>query len=358
MQPNQPQLPTPPENTLPVQSKTPKSIRLKVLLLLCIGVVIGCISIYLGLHKETKGSNETTAQITKPTETKQPTVTALDLTTLPLGDKKISTSPKKGYVFSCQTNFTGGGAFKQGPWINSATQIWNLTQKVTVDGDKAWNNANWGISNAGTGRQFTGNGLPKGHATGDFPILTSDDAYQYDRNPNSIKTQLLSLAFPANPTQLNTPECVGGEVGIMLSGVPLYNAFDAGGRDAVATEIQDKCDGHPQASGQYHYHGYSDCLQDSAAKTEHSALLGYAYDGFGIYGLRGENGQELSTNDLDECHGHNHTIMWDNKEVRMFHYHLTQDFPYSISCFRAMKTAPATPLPGGQANRADPPNRP
>ena len=39
-----------------------------------------------------------------------------------------------------------------------------------------------------------------------------------------------------------------------MSGIPIYSAFDAGGRDAVATEVQDGCDAHPEITGQYHYH--------------------------------------------------------------------------------------------------------
>jgi len=50
----------------------------------------------------------------------------------------------------------------------------------------------------------------------------------------------------------------------------------------------------------------SKCITDTS--TGHSALLGYAFDGFGIYGLYGESGKELTNADLDECHGHTHVI--------------------------------------------------
>jgi len=263
---------------------------------------------------------------------------SVDITKLPLGDNKYTTDgPKKGYVYACQSNFNGGGAFAIGPWINNGAGTWDLSAKASVDGNIAWPNASWSVNNSGQTRSFSGNGLPISHNTGVFPISSADDAYQYDRNPNSIKTQSLGFSVPTNPTALGTPECVGGEVGILLTGVPIYNAFDAGGRDAVARELQDSCDGHPQAGGQYHYHGYSDCLEDNAGENAHSELLGYAFDGYGIYGLKGEDGIELSSNDLDECHGHSHKITWDGKDIEMYHYHLTLDFPYSVSCFRAKK---------------------
>jgi hypothetical protein len=267
------------------------------------------------------------------------TTTSIDLTKLPLGDQKISQAAKKGYIFSCQTQNDGQkeGAFQIGPWINQSSKTWDSTKKLIVDGEVNWTNAKWSISVDGNNRVITSNGLPY-HQTGVYPIATTDDAYQYDRNPNKVQEQTLSLSFPTNPTLLTTPECVGGEVGIMLSGTPLFNGFDATSRDANAYEIQDICAGHPQVSGQYHYHGFSKCIKDNSSKSEHSELLGYAFDGFGIYGPKGETGSLLSTSDLDDCHGHTHQLNWDGQIISIYHYHMSADFPYSIGCFRGKKT--------------------
>jgi hypothetical protein len=67
-------------------------------------------------------------------------------------------------------------------------------------------------------------------------------------------------------------------------------------------------------------------------------LLGYAFDGFGIYGPKGETGSLLSTSDLDDCHGHTHQLNWDGQIISIYHYHMSADFPYSIGCFRGKKT--------------------
>lgn len=284
------------------------------------------------------------------TETQTPSKTATtispshspDKTKLPLGDNKyVSTGPKQGYVYSCQTSFNGGGAFRQGPWINTSAQTWDLTQKISVDGNVSWPQATWTAGVGAQTRTLTSKDLPKGHPTGTFPVSMHDDAYSYDRNPNSIKEQGVNLSIPLNPTVQAKPSCIGGEVGIATTGVLIFNAFDAGGRDAVATEIQDNCEGHPQEGGYYHYHGYSECFADGSGQDEHSGLLGYAFDGFGIYGLRGEDGKELSSADLDECHGHTHAIIWDGKQTTMYHYHFTHDFPYTVSCFRGTASVKA-----------------
>ncbi|HTM68274.1 MAG TPA: hypothetical protein VL426_03145, partial [Candidatus Binatia bacterium] len=181
-----------------------------------------------------------------------------DPTKLALGDGKHVSSPQKGSVYSCQTSFNGGGAFADGPWIHGST--WDLTEKAHVDGNVPWPAASFSMTLSGANRTITTNGLPYGHLTGTYPIAATDDAYQYDRNPNSIKSQAFSFTLPAVPAVAASPSCVGGEVGISVTGVPIFNGFDAGGRDAVAHELQDGCGGHPQSSGIYHYHGGSGCV--------------------------------------------------------------------------------------------------
>ena len=62
-----------------------------------------------------------------------------------------------------------------------------------------------------------------------------------------------------------------GPVGVLISGAYLFNALDGRGEDAVAHEIQDACQGHPEPQGAYHYHNLTSCLADSAASNQHSA---------------------------------------------------------------------------------------
>ncbi len=289
----------------------------------------------------------------------------VDLTHLELGNGKASTSPQVGYVYSCM-QFNNVGDSANGSWFNG-DGTWDATRKLTVDGSVTWPGS-FTISIQGDQRVFTSNDLPD-HPTGIYPISPSDDAYQFDRNPGSISAQSITLSFPANPVLAAQPNCVGGEIGIMLSGVVIFNAFDADGRDAPANEIQDDCDGHPQNTGIYHYHSLSDCLEDTTGG--HSAIMGYAFDGYGIYGYYGEDGAELTNEDLDECHGHTHAIEWDGQTVEMYHYHATHQFPYVVGCFHGTSSqrgpiggdggqqgqdqAGGTQPQGGQGNGQQPP---
>lgn len=254
---------------------------------------------------------------------------------LPLGDGNVTTSPSQGDVYACQTRFNPNapGARASGEWLNAAGGTWDPELKPFVDGAVTWP-SEINIYLEGATRIISGNGLPN-HETGVFPVARTDNAYQYDRNPNTIQENNILLRLDANPTLANTPTCVPmGMIGFALSGAAIYNALDARGLDAAAHEILDKCGGHPQQSGQYHYHDEPTCIVDNSTGPDgHSDLLGYALDGFGIFGNSERTGVTLSSSDLDECHGHVGPIEWDGQIIEMYHYHFTQDYPYTIGCF-------------------------
>jgi hypothetical protein len=120
-----------------------------------------------------------------------------------------------------------------------------------------------------------------------------------------------------------------GPIGVAVNGVPFYNPYNAEGADAAKNEVFDECCGHPDPMGRYHYHIYPKCIHTSFVDPvgEHSPLIGYAFDGFGIYGPLGEGGK--APTDLDECNGH-------TDAVRGYHYHVTRKFPYILGGYRGV----------------------
>jgi hypothetical protein len=259
---------------------------------------------------------------------------------LPVGDGKYdATTAKKNSVYVCSQYAQNlgqdqGGAGSRGPWFTSNNTEYDLSKKLQVKGSVSWNSS-FTNTLSGNTRNIVTNDLPM-HVTGIYPIRSSDPAYQYDRNPNTIKSQSLTYSLASSPTYSATPQCMGGEAGVMLTGVALFNGFDAGGRDAGAWEIQDSCSGHPQKEGEYHYHTLSSCIKDVSVKT----VLGFALDGFPITGPQLGPENILTTDDLDACHGITSEIVLDGKTATMYHYVMTQDFPYSVSCFRATPASP------------------
>ncbi|MFZ6708934.1 YHYH protein [Undibacterium sp. TC9W] len=263
--------------------------------------------------------------------------TSVDASKLPLGDGKFTrTTPAVGYVYACYTAGSGGASSK-GPWFNADGMTWNSLSKISVQGAVSWVSSF--MVTLGSTLGITGNGLPP-NPTGTFPIASTDPAYVYDRNPNSISQANIAWGLPANPVVAAQPTCTSlGAIGVLLDGVRLYNADDGGYRDAVAWEIQDACQGHPERTGQYHHHNITSCLTQKDTPGQHSPLVGYIADGFGIYGNQGENGKALANADLDECHGHTHAVERNGVMVTQYHYHQTREFPYTIGCY---KGTPAT----------------
>jgi hypothetical protein len=273
---------------------------------------------------------------------------------LPVGDNKyVTDTPKKGYVYLCHApGGEAGGAGSRGPWfVNNNTQ-YDINKKLHIQGSVSWKGS-YSMVVSGDKRVITTNDLPGSHTTGIFPVQPTDPAYAYDRNPNKIAAQNLTYSIAAKPSQLASPACMGGEVGVMTTGVALFNGFDAGGRDAGAWEIQDSCSGHPQVSSEYHYHTLSSCIKNADVKT----VIGYALDGYPITGPKVGENNILTTDDLDECHGITSQITLDGKLVMTYHYVMTQDFPYSASCFRAAASQPPGQQQGGQNQQPKQPPR-
>jgi YHYH protein len=258
-----------------------------------------------------------------------PSATAL--TRLPLGDGHVSTSPRRGNVFACRRGpGRAGGAAHGGPWIHGST--FDLTEKVVVSGHVRWPGR---VRFAAHGGRLvvSGNGLPVTTATGRFPISPSDPAYAYDHNPNAIARQTVMLSLPLDPKPAASPSCLPlGMIGVAVNGVAIFDALDDANRDAVAHETQDACEGHPQMRGVYHYHSIPPCLTGTGVKAQEK-LVGYALDGYPIFGPRDAHGKLLTNADLDACHGHVGWVTLRGTRIRVYHYHATLEYPYTLGCF-------------------------
>jgi len=76
--------------------------------------------------------------------------------------------------------------------------------------------------------------------------------------------------------------------------VSIFNAKDASSynnqgiwnQNAIVVEGAsfDTCLGHPAPNGEYHHHLHPKCLYNENDNTVHSPIIGYAFDGFPIYG--------------------------------------------------------------------------
>lgn len=125
------------------------------------------------------------------------------------------------------------------------------------------------------------------------------DIGPWTANPNVPANQDFTFKITRQPventgTPVNTPL---GHIGVWRNGVSIFNArdgmsYNAQGiwnRDALYFEgiSFDDCLGHAAGNGEYHHHVSPNCLYAHLDMTAHSDLIGYAFDGFPIYGAHG-----------------------------------------------------------------------
>jgi hypothetical protein len=198
--------------------------------------------------------------------------------------------------------------------LPAAFAKFNSTVSVSLDGDNV---------------VIRANGVPD-HKSVYFP--TSDARYevynganrQFSSNGFQIVEQQLTFRIPVNPkaasSHASTPL---GPIGIAVNGVPIFNQYNGQNRP-LTIEINsfDQYNGHPQMTGQYHYHVEPLGITQ---KNGSSALIGFLLDGFPVYGPI-ENGKRITNADLDELHGH--TGATADYPNGIYHYHVTTEDPY------------------------------
>jgi phosphatidylethanolamine-binding protein (PEBP) family uncharacterized protein len=148
--------------------------------------------------------------------------------------------------------------------------------------------------------------------------------------------------IPLNPTiAASTTTAVDGPIGIAINGVPIFNPCKQGGCQNGDTKVLgelDSCNGHAGRGDDYHYHAAPTCLmaaQPSSYWDTHP--LGWALDGFGIYGYNNADGS-VATRDAI-CGGNTSTVVGAPSG---YSYHVTNTSPYVLSCFRGTPSADLT----------------
>ncbi len=155
------------------------------------------------------------------------------------------------------------------------------------------------ITIAGDQRVITANGLPD-HSTGRFPNRD---------NPNRIRAQRYRYTVPLHPQVAAAPTpMIRQPFGIAVNGV----LFDPGTAEVWQNDRSsgwhyeakggafslglDTNNGHVQPNGAYHYHGIPTALLERlSGGTPRMTLLGWAADGFPIYGQWGYRDANDST---------------------------------------------------------------
>jgi phosphatidylethanolamine-binding protein (PEBP) family uncharacterized protein len=160
--------------------------------------------------------------------------------------------------------------------------------------------------------------------------------------------------IPLHPAIAETTTTANdGPIGVAINGVPIFNPCKQGGCQNGDTKVQgelDVCNGHAGRADDYHYHAAPTCLMEGQADGYWDTHpLGWALDGFAIFGYNDADGRVASRDDV--CGGNTSAVP---NAPAGYSYHVTDDAPYVLSCFRG------TPSPdlAGQGAKFSPLRQP
>ena len=139
--------------------------------------------------------------------------------------------------------------------------------------------------------------------------------------------------IPLQPAIAATPTgVVDGPIGVAINGVPIFNPCTQGGctsgGDTKALGQLDSCNGHAGRADDYHYHAAPTCMMaDQPANYWDTHPLGWALDGFAIFGYRDTDGTTAARDNI--CGGNTKTVP---NAPAGYSYHVTDVSPYVLSC--------------------------
>lgn len=136
------------------------------------------------------------------------------------------------------------------------------------------------------------------------------------------------------PTRAAAPISIDAALGVAVNGVPIYDYSSQGTLDLLAYDRRfdtvltgelDQCGGHSGRGDDYHYHASPSCMIAAMRNRGASAILGWAFDGYPIYGNDNPDGTPIAAGTLDVCNGQRDPVFG-------FRYHTSTTHPYIVQC--------------------------
>jgi len=179
-----------------------------------------------------------------------------------------------------------------------------------------------------------------------------------------------SAPIALEPRLTKSPKTRDSSLGVAVNGVPIFD-YTGGGEmstkdlyhhqkhhDTILTHQLDKCGGHAGRGDDYHYHAKPTCMIDAMKNKGDAAIIGWAFDGYPIYGNNNPDGTKIKPKTLDVCNGQADKFFG-------YRYHTSESAPYIIQCLMGEvpsvrdlpRIAPLKPAKGSVAKEPGRPPR-
>ncbi|MEM7487754.1 MAG: YHYH protein [Pseudomonadota bacterium] len=207
-------------------------------------------------------------------------------------------------------------------------------------------------------------------------ILTSDTYPDHEMMTGIVGTNEqvpvpadgFAAPIPLAPVLGDTPQTRDAALGVAVNGVPIFD-YTAGGEmteadlhhhqtrhDTLQTGQLDICGGHAGRGDDYHYHVKPVCMIAQMENAGPDAIIGWAFDGFPIYGDDNPDGSAIPADALDVCNG-------QPDETFGYRYHTSEGAPYIVQCLMGAvadirelpRVSPLTDSAGGGVAPGRPP---
>jgi hypothetical protein len=126
-------------------------------------------------------------------------------------------------------------------------------------------------------------------------------------NPGNVVSQKYIYRFPRNPQPASTKTISPkiGAIGCLVNGIPMYGLGDSKSWNGTTNaqngagvwnmevykgegvSLDTALSAHPQQAGAYHSHAKPRRLYQNTPTSQHSPLIGFAFDGYPVYGPYG-----------------------------------------------------------------------
>ncbi|RBW46600.1 hypothetical protein DS885_07470 [Psychromonas sp. B3M02] len=203
-----------------------------------------------------------------------------------------------------------------GTWIDGEGTVYQVDGEFIKNLSTLYKDKKWQMYDINTGEVIVIDGAKGCEVAGDPRPIPGFNNFCLSCSLEDLEGGIQkTVLIPKVPVPLTEPNAINGRsnTGIALNGVlfgppaPLDMILSS-----YTLGVLDDCGAHANPHEGYHYHSANGCSEIGIQEDGHSAMIGYALDGYAIYAKTDKG--SIESDGLDACGG-------ETDSIRGYHYH-------------------------------------